>query len=123
MHRDDFIYNIGRRIAFLRKTRGVSQEELAARCERVANTISNLERGLGDPKISTLKKIAQSLDVSLLAILDVDEINGSDYKKSNENTINRIIALLKKLDENTLYILEKQMKKEVLNLYYHLESM
>lgn len=110
MYKDDFIYNIGRRVAFLRKTKGVSQEELAARCERVVNTISNLERGLGDPKISTLKKIAQSLDVSLLAILDVDEINGSDYKKSNENTINRIIALLKKLDENTLYILEKQIE-------------
>ncbi|MEE6207128.1 MAG: helix-turn-helix transcriptional regulator [Alphaproteobacteria bacterium] len=97
MHRDDFIYNVGRRIASLRKIKGVSQEELAAKCERVVNTISNLERGLGDPKISTLKKIAQSLDVSILTILDVDEINDSDYKKSNEITINRIVALLKKI--------------------------
>lgn len=110
MHRDDFIYNIGRKIASLRKIKGVSQEELAAKCERVVNTISNLERGLGDPKISTLKKIAQSLDVSIIAILDVDEVNNSDYKKSNEITINRIVALLKKLDENTLHILEKQIK-------------
>lgn len=110
MHKDDFIYNIGRRVAFLRKTKGVSQEELAARCERVVNTISNLERGVGDPKISTLKKIAQSLDVSLLAILDVEEVNNSDYKKSSEIAINRIVALLKKLDENTLGILEKQIE-------------
>lgn len=110
MHKDDFIYNIGRRVAFLRKIKGVSQEELAAKCERVVNTISNLERGLGDPKISTLKKIAQSLDVNLLEILNVDDVNGSDYKKSNENTINRIVALLKKLDESTLYILEKQIE-------------
>ncbi len=110
MHRDDFIYNIGRRIASLRKAKSVSQEELADKCERVVNTISNLERGLGDPKISTLKKIARSLDVSLLTILDVDEVNDADYKKSNENAINRIIALLKKLDENTLSILEKQIE-------------
>ena len=110
MDKDDFIYNIGRKIASLRKIKGVSQEELAARCERVVNTISNLERGLGDPKISTLKKIAQSLDVSILAILDVDEVNDSDYRKSNETTINHIVALLKKLDKNTLNILEKQIE-------------
>ena len=37
MYKDDFIYNIGRRIASLRKTRGVSQEELAARFRRSEN--------------------------------------------------------------------------------------
>ena len=83
MDKDDFIYNIGRKIASLRKIKGVSQEELAARCERVVNTISNLERGLGDPKISTLKKIAQSLDVSILAILDVDEVYVNQKSKSS----------------------------------------
>lgn len=109
MNRDDFIYNIGRRIASLRKAKGVSQEELAASCNRVVNTISNLERGLGDPKISTLRKIAHSLDVNLLELLDVDELNSHDYRKSNENTINRIEALLKELDDNTLSIIERQI--------------
>ena len=110
MHKDDFIYNIGRRIASLRKEKDVSQEELAEKCERVVNTISNLERGLGDPKISTLRKIAQSLNVSLLAILDVEENNDTDYKKSNEIVIHRIEALLKKLDEATLIIIERQIQ-------------
>lgn len=110
MHKDDFIYNVGRRIASIRKEKAISQEELAAKCERVVNTISNLERGIGDPKISTLKRIAKSLDTSLLAILDVEDVNNTDYKKSNELTIHHIEVLLKKLDESTLKIIEKQIE-------------
>lgn len=107
---DDFVYNIGRKVAKLRKARHLSQEEFADKSGKMVNTISKIERGIGDPKITTLRDIATGLDVDLFDLLDVDACNHVHCKKSNEKIINRIELLLQSLDEQTLQIIEKQIE-------------
>ena len=57
--------NLGRRIAYLRKQQGMSQEDFAEASGKMINTISNIERGLSDPKISTLVSISNALNTSI----------------------------------------------------------
>ena len=70
--------------------RHLSQEEFADKSGKMVNTISKIERGIGDPKITTLRDIATGLDVDLFDLLDVDACNHLHCKKSNEKIINRI---------------------------------
>lgn len=53
------------RLEELRKEAGYSQELIARRLEVSHVTVSNWERGLTEPKLSDLKKIAKLFNVSL----------------------------------------------------------
>lgn len=56
---------IGSKIKRLRQENGLTQEELADRCELTKGYISQLERDLTSPAISTLQDIIECLDCSL----------------------------------------------------------
>ena len=57
--------NIGEKIKNLRLKNGLTQEELADRCELSKGFISQVERNLTSPSISTLTDILQSLGTDL----------------------------------------------------------
>ena len=61
---DDFAIKLGNRIRELRKIKGVSQLELAYDMDMSMNTISGIELGKISPKIETLRKIAEKLNVT-----------------------------------------------------------
>ena len=63
---------IGRRVANSRKLRNIKQRALSDSSGKMVNTISNIERGLVDMKISTLNNIAHALRIPL-AELVIDE--------------------------------------------------
>ena len=54
---------LGREMRMLRKSRGLSLEELAARAGVSPGLISQIERGLTSPSIRSLRSLAKSLDV------------------------------------------------------------
>ena len=56
---------IGDRVRRLRMQRGLTQEELADRCELSKGFISLLERDLTSPSIATLMDILESLGTDL----------------------------------------------------------
>ena len=56
---------LGMRIRYLRKQKGMSQLDLALEAEINKNYISDLERGSRNPSILILEKIAKALGVSL----------------------------------------------------------
>lgn len=56
-------------IKSLRKARGMSQEELAARLNVVRQTISKWEKGLSVPDAGTLVRMAETLEVSVSELL------------------------------------------------------
>lgn len=56
---------LGMRIRYLRKKRGLSQEDLALDSGVNKNYLSDLERGSRNPTINIIEKIASSLGVSL----------------------------------------------------------
>ncbi|QHQ59557.1 helix-turn-helix domain-containing protein [Anaerocolumna sedimenticola] len=75
----------------LRKTKGLSQEELAVRLNVVRQTISKWEKGLSVPDADMLIRIAEVFEVS------VSEILGA--KIDNENNINIIAEQLSRINE------------------------
>lgn len=56
---------IGKKIKILRQEKNLTQDELALRCELSKSFISQLERDLTSPSISTLVDILESLGVTL----------------------------------------------------------
>lgn len=56
---------LGMRIRYLRKQKGMSQEDLALESGINKNYLSDLERGMRNPTIAIVEKIADALEVSL----------------------------------------------------------
>lgn len=61
---------IGARIRCLRQGRGMTLQELAAQTQTTAGYLSQLERDIVDPSLSTLRKIAAALNAPLFSLLD-----------------------------------------------------
>lgn len=59
----------GKRIAELRKSKGLTQQELAERLNLSNKTISKWETGAGSPDISNLLILAETLNVSVDELL------------------------------------------------------
>ena len=56
---------LGMRIRYLRKKKGMSQEDLALDSGVNKNYLSDLERGMRNPTINVLERIALTLEVTL----------------------------------------------------------
>lgn len=100
-----FLKELGKRIAQLRKQNGKSQEEFAEISGKMINTISNIERGISDPKISTLLALSQALDINVL-----DLLSETKQKSLHSPVLESIINTLTKQDEKTLKIIQKQIQ-------------
>ena len=80
---------LGERIANLRKTRGVSQEELADILLTSRQAISKWERGESDPDINRLKDLAVYFNVSIDYLLgyDIASISVTSFIEKMKNCI------------------------------------
>ncbi|MBS6395759.1 MAG: helix-turn-helix transcriptional regulator [Clostridiales bacterium] len=88
--------NIGPKIKELRVMKGLTQEELADRCELSKGFISQLERDLTSPSIATLVDILQSLGTDLKEFFsdDADEqivFHDTDYFEKYDTELNNKI--------------------------------
>lgn len=81
----------GENLNILRKQRGLSQEELAARLHVVRQTISKWEKNLSVPDADVLIRLAEILEVS------VSELLGA--KVENENTASDVAEQLSRINE------------------------
>ena len=59
---------LGETIKNLRKSKGLTQEELAIRLNVVRQTVSKWEQGLSVPDASMLVTLSEELDLSLIHI-------------------------------------------------------
>lgn len=64
---------VGRNFARLRREKGLTQEEVAARSGFSQQYISSLERGRRNPTVITLYELAQALGTSHVALVAPDE--------------------------------------------------
>ncbi len=99
-----FLKTLGKRIAVLRKQRGMSQEEFAEVSGKMINTISNIERGLSDPKITTLLALVHALGI------DINSLFAQTVSQPLPEKGQEIVALIKNQDPHTLHVIEKQIK-------------
>lgn len=60
----------GQRIATLRRTAGVSQEDLADRCGLARSYMSRIERGKANPSLDAIEILAGGLKVSVVKLFE-----------------------------------------------------
>ncbi|PCJ99467.1 MAG: transcriptional regulator [Zetaproteobacteria bacterium] len=65
----DIRKTVGKNLARIRKEKGLSQEALAFECDLHRTYISGIERGIRNPSIVNLDKIAKALKVSVKELL------------------------------------------------------
>ncbi|QSY56863.1 helix-turn-helix transcriptional regulator [Bifidobacterium imperatoris] len=65
-----FLWAVGRRVQMLRKSRGLSQEQLAEQLGMDRVSIGYIEQGRRSPKLSTLYALAGTLGVHVCDIFD-----------------------------------------------------
>lgn len=105
---------LGEKIKQLRKSKGISQEELASTLKINRNFLSRIETGKSEPTASMLKNIAKIFNVDLNSLLDVKSLpsdNSNKLKYITENCkyldekdidfIIRIISIMKEEKVNT----------------------
>ena len=103
----EILKTLGRRIAVLRKQQGMNQEEFADVSGKMINTISNIERGLSDPKITTLLSLAKALNVPVYSLFNDSE--QVPIEKLPEN-VQAILEMIKNQDEHILKVIQKQIE-------------
>ncbi|HOK55955.1 MAG TPA: helix-turn-helix transcriptional regulator [bacterium] len=92
---EDFYKKIGRKIREVRKSKKITQEELAYRIGVTPNFIGLIERGKKRPSIETLRKISDALEVPVSYFFDK-----ITYKLPEEDIITKkISAILKDTTE------------------------
>lgn len=92
---------LGEKIKYLRKSKGISQEELATIATMLKinrNFLSRIETGKSDPNAGILKSIAQIFNVDLNSLLDINN--------SEEQGIDKI----KYITENCKYLQDKDLE-------------
>lgn len=115
---------IGERIKYVRKEKGVTQQELADALDLKQNTIATYEMDRTRPSERTLKAICSKFDVSYSWLADGigepfieiernDEILNfmSRLLKSEDSFKARLVSVLANLEEDEWVLLEKMAKK------------
>ncbi len=85
---------LGENIKALRKSKGLTQEELAIRINVVRQTVSKWEKGFSVPDAEALQKIADVLEV------DVKQLLGADVEL--EKSSNELVEQLARINEQLI---------------------
>ncbi len=110
---------VGENIKKIREKKGMTQKELADKCNIIYQTIGKYERDLLNPKYETLQKIATALGVSTFDLLDSkesekefdklvnnfeDHIKFENNKYITKHNLNQLIEELSNIDISFEYI-------------------
>lgn len=74
-------YAISERVKYLRDLRKLSQTELAKLSGVSQATVAQIESGRKDPSVTTLKKLAKALDVTIAVFFSADAIHVFDMSR------------------------------------------
>jgi transcriptional regulator with XRE-family HTH domain len=83
------------RIKEFREERGWSQTKLSRETGITQATLSNVERGIHDPHLATLHKVADALGVPVIALLGEEEETSSKEEAPEERLRKSLRALLR----------------------------
>lgn len=81
---------IGERLRTLRKEKGLTQKELAERLGVSASMVGQYETNVRSPKMETLKKFANSLNIDISEIIDISNVSPS---------LNKAVPLVSKFND------------------------
>lgn len=105
--------DLGKKIKTLRKTRGLSQEDLALKLGMQRSTISNYEIGRRTPHLKELEKIADLLGVGL-------DYFGVEREKNVYDLVSRAKLVFEDQEISTQE--KANVYKEIMRLYLDLSE-
>lgn len=109
---------IGKRISLLRKSLGLSQQDIEDKSSLINGeksvkyrTLSLIEQGYGEPKITTLYEISKTLNISLPYLLDFSQENeATDVQMKS-------VEIFKRMDNKTQEIALKILSALIKDKY------
>ena len=75
---------LGKRIKEIRKSRGLTQEQLSEMIDIETSSLSGIESGRFYPSLHVLEKIAQVFDVELIEFFKFSTVNLKQDKKNKQ---------------------------------------
>lgn len=72
---DQYPLRFGQSVRDMREALGISQEELAARCGLHRTYVAGVERGIRNPSLKSIAKIAQGLGTAISSIFKHMEVS------------------------------------------------
>lgn len=100
----------GRHLRNLRKSRQLTQAELAAKIHVDPSMVSNYERGAHYPPVPTLIKLAEILDVTLDRLLSVEPRDTSDIQ---DRRLHQLFIQVDRMDAGTQGLVKQVVEKIV----------
>ncbi|WP_341358863.1 XRE family transcriptional regulator [Georgenia sp. M64] len=85
--RADGVVALGSTVRRARQRRALSVEQLAARSGVSAGSVSQLERGQGNPSLSTLTRLADAFGVTVVTLLQDAEHRGEPVVRADHRTL------------------------------------
>lgn len=76
--------NLGESIRKIREVRGISQRNLAQQVKTSQSAIARIEKGVTDPRMSTVQRIGKILQADLTFIVDMGEMPIPQYDFGDE---------------------------------------
>lgn len=73
--KDPYLVALGARIRELRLAKGLSQDELAAQAGMHRTHPTKLENGLIDPRLSTLRRVADVLQIAINRLIPEEKLD------------------------------------------------
>ena len=96
---------IGKFIAKCRKTKNMTQQELAEKLGVSDRTVGNWENGRNMPDLSLFKPLCSELNISLNDLMSGEKVKEREYQeKSEENIINTIDYANKRIENRNHFI-------------------
>lgn len=90
--------DVGRRVRYFRRKRGITQEQLAFEVNTSAAYLSNIERAVKKPSLQKLLQIADALDISIEDLISSTE--DSQYKPPD--TFEKLVHMCSESDRKRL---------------------
>lgn len=87
----------GKNLRRIRQEQDLTQEALADRCNISVPYVSNLERGLKNPSLDLIQRLAKGLGVSPIRLFAIPELTGTDTDEILALLVNVAPGRLKKI--------------------------
>ncbi|MDB5228292.1 MAG: transcriptional regulator [Bacteroidota bacterium] len=72
MSDEKVLKNLGKRVAELRTSKGLTQTELAYACDIEQSNLARIEAGNTNPTFLTLHKLSIALQVTMIELIDIN---------------------------------------------------
>lgn len=85
----DILNDFGKRMRFLRRTKDLTQEQLAERAGLSLQSVGEIERGRGNPTLVNVERLSAALEVDLINLFDFGDVG-----LTKEQAVKELLSLL-----------------------------